>query len=73
MDLPLHLRAAALVLALATTASIIVTLAEIGHAPIDGRGILETLLMPAASPSTALSIVTGETPRDTALAPMPEP
>ncbi len=38
MHLPLHLRAVALVVALSTTAAIIVTVAETGHPAPDGEG-----------------------------------
>jgi hypothetical protein len=46
MGLPLHARAAALVAALSTTAAIIVTMAEIGHPPPDGAGMLAFLGAP---------------------------
>ena len=64
MHLPLHTRAAALVVALSTTASIIVTLAEMGHPPIDGRGAILSLLAPAPAPKAGLALVTRETPSD---------
>jgi hypothetical protein len=44
MGLPLHARAAALAAALSTTAAIIVTMAEIGHPPPDGAGMLSLFL-----------------------------
>jgi hypothetical protein len=43
MHLPLHTRALALVVALSTTAAIIVTVAQTGHPPPDGQGVIALL------------------------------
>lgn len=54
MSLPLHTRAAALVAAMSTAAAVIVTVAEIGHPPPDGQGIVASLLaLPAMSSAHA--------------------
>jgi hypothetical protein len=47
MKLPHHTRAAALVAALATTAAIVNVMAEIGHPPPSGQGMLAWLQGPA--------------------------
>ena len=74
MSLSLHTRAAALVVALSTTASIIVTLAEMGHPPLDGRGAILSLVTPAGAPQLGLALVTPETRRDGAAAfELPQP
>jgi len=73
MHLPLHTRAAALVVALSATASIIVTLAEMGHPPIDGRGAILSLLAPVPAPQAGLALVTRETPRDASGLEVPQP
>ena len=46
MGLPLHARAAAFVAALSTTAAIIITMADIGHPPPDGAGMLAFVYAP---------------------------
>jgi hypothetical protein len=44
MGLPLHTRAAALAASLSVTAAVIITVAEVGHPPPDGAGLLAFLV-----------------------------
>ena len=73
MDLPLYTRAAAFVVACSTAASIIVTVAEMGHPPPDGRGVIESLLAPQPTRPAGIALVTGETLRDARPGDMPQP
>jgi hypothetical protein len=50
MGLPLHTRAAALVASLSIAATVVITVAEIGHPPADGVGMIASLLNSVSSP-----------------------
>jgi hypothetical protein len=50
MGLPLHMRAAALVASLSIAATVIITVAEIGHPPADGVGMIASLVDSLSSP-----------------------
>lgn len=66
MSLPLHTRAAALVAALSTAAAVLVTVAEMGHPPPDGQGLVAQLVVlplmgtawadPPAEPQTVTKV-----------------
>ena len=75
LQLPLHTRAGALVASLATTAFIIITLAEMGHPPPDGRGAILSLLVPVPVPAAraGLALVTRETTGDVSTFEVPQP
>ena len=75
MHLPLHTRAFSLLAALSTTAAIIVTIAEIGHPPSDGYGLIATLVLPEQPQPAAVARVTDETRAglQTVSAEMPQP
>jgi hypothetical protein len=74
MGLPLHARAAALVAALSTTAAIVVTIAEIGHPPPDGAGMLAFLRAPEAPAPVRVMTARPQPPQDVSFAAeMPQP
>ena len=73
MHLPLHTHAAALVVALSATASIIITLAEMGHPPLDGRGAILSLFAPAPTAKAGLASVTREIPAEAVALEVPQP
>lgn len=73
MNLPLHTRAAALVIALSTTAAIIVTLAEMGHPPPDGSGAILSLIAPETIRHARLAVVTNDTTLDADAPAQPQP
>ena len=73
MGLPLHTRAAALVAALSTTAAIIVTMAEIGHPPPDGYGLLSLLQVPDRGSPQLLAPVKPEPVQGPVALEMPQP
>lgn len=45
MNLPLHVRAFSMVVALCITAATVITVAEIGHPPDDGIGAIASLVI----------------------------
>lgn len=67
MSLPLYTRASALVVALSTTAAIIVTVAEIGLPPPDGRGAIASLLLPQQKEGPAVAVAASSGAPDSAL------
>jgi hypothetical protein len=73
MDLPLHARAAALVAALSTTAAIVVTIAEIGHPPPDGAGMLAFLQVPMPPAPVGVASIESQPPQVRVAAEMPQP
>ena len=68
MGLPLHTRAAALAASLSIAAAVIITVAEIGHPPSDGVGMISSLLVPASPLGSA-----GDGPRTQVAEEMPQP
>jgi hypothetical protein len=68
MGLPLHTRAAALAASLSIAAVVIITVAEIGHPPSDGVGMIASLLDPVASPGRG-----ADAPRTQVAEEMPQP
>ena len=68
MGLPLHTRAAALAASLSIAAAVIITVAEIGHPPSDGVGMIASLLQPAPLPGRA-----GDAPSTQVAEEMPQP
>jgi hypothetical protein len=73
MGLPLHTRAAALAAALSTTAAIIVTMAEIGHPPPDGTGMLALFHAPEGPPPGRVAQADGHAAKVPVAVEMPQP
>lgn len=63
MHLPLHTRALALVVALSTAAAIVITVAEIGHPPPDGQGVIALLFTPKPSSVGEAATVAAHAPQ----------
>jgi hypothetical protein len=73
MSLPLHTRAAALVAAMSTAAAVIVTVAEIGHPPPDGQGVVASLLALPGIGSAHAQRPAGQPAAQVTAAEMPQP
>lgn len=68
MGLPLHMRAAALVASLSIAATVIITVAEIGHPPESGVGMIASLVDSLSAPGR-----TGDVPGTQVAEEMPQP
>ena len=67
MGLPMHTRAAALAASLSIAATVIITVAEIGHPPSDGVGMIASLMgsmsLPGRGADASLTQVAQEMPQ----------